>query len=320
MEEAARAKPEQRLGASVKPAEEPNWPQVIDLAQALLLRSKDLRVAIHLTRASARVEGIPGLSAGLALIHALLERHWDHLYPLLDPDNGSDPTERVNALAGLSDPAAVVRDLRDADLVKSREHGQLQARAVEVALGRLPAPRSPSPGTLRSLPEIHAQIGAAFANDRTVLNALYQARDHVRGIQTLVTDRVGADRGIDLKPLAQPLDSLIEACDVGLGLQGGTAQGDAGKPQEGAAGNLSPQPGRFLIQGEISSREEAVRVLDLVCTYVERHEPSNPAPLFIRRAQRLMTKSFIEIVKDLMPDSLSNLEKLAGEAIDKKKS
>jgi hypothetical protein len=33
-----------------------------------------------------------------------------------------------------------------------------------------------------------------------------------------------------------------------------------------------------------------------------------------------MTKSFIEIVKDLMPDSLSNLEKLAGEAIDKKKS
>ena len=44
-----------------------------------------------------------------------------------------------------------------------------------------------------------------------------------------------------------------------------------------------------------------------------KHEPSNPAPLFIRRAQRLIKKSFLEIVRDLMPDSLSQLEKLAGD-------
>jgi type VI secretion system protein ImpA len=57
-------------------------------------------------------------------------------------------------------------------------------------------------------------------------------------------------------------------------------------------------------------------MLDLVCAYLERHEPSNPAPLFIRRAQRLMQKNFVEIVRDLMPDSLSSLEKLAGELKD----
>ena len=54
-------------------------------------------------------------------------------------------------------------------------------------------------------------------------------------------------------------------------------------------------------------------MLDLVCSYLERHEPSNPAPLFIRRAQRLIKKNFVEIVRDLMPDSLSQLERLAGE-------
>ena len=67
------------------------------------------------------------------------------------------------------------------------------------------------------------------------------------------------------------------------------------------------------VGGQISTREEAVRILDLVCSYLERHEPSNPAPLLIRRAQRLMTKNFVEIVRDLMPDSLSNLERLAGQ-------
>jgi len=50
-----------------------------------------------------------------------------------------------------------------------------------------------------------------------------------------------------------------------------------------------------------------------VCSFLEHTEPSNPAPLFIRRAQRLIKKSFLEIVRDLMPDSLSQLEKLAGD-------
>ncbi|PYN25436.1 MAG: hypothetical protein DMD99_08315 [Candidatus Rokuibacteriota bacterium] len=56
-----------------------------------------------------------------------------------------------------------------------------------------------------------------------------------------------------------------------------------------------------------------MQMLELVCRYMERHEPSNPAPLFIRRAQRLIQMNFVEIVKDLMPDSLGQLEKLAGE-------
>ena len=55
LEEAARGKPEQRTGDAVKPAEDPNWPKVIDRAQALLNRSKDLRVAVHLTRTSAEL-------------------------------------------------------------------------------------------------------------------------------------------------------------------------------------------------------------------------------------------------------------------------
>src|SRR5947208_14059301 len=133
LEEAARGKPEQRSGDAVKPAEDPNWSKVIDLAQATLLRSKDLRVAVHLTRALTCTEGIPGLATGLGLIHGLLDRYWDGVHPLLEADQGGDPTERLNALAPLADPETVIRDLRDADLVNSREHGQPQGREVEIA-------------------------------------------------------------------------------------------------------------------------------------------------------------------------------------------
>lgn len=53
-------------------------------------------------------------------------------------------------------------------------------------------------------------------------------------------------------------------------------------------------------------------MLEKVCDYLERNEPTNPAPLLIRRAKRLMTKNFVEILKDLAPDSVAQVEKIAG--------
>jgi type VI secretion system protein ImpA len=303
LEAAARGKPEQRSGDAVKPAEDPNWTKVIDLAQAMLLRSKDLRVAVHLTRAFACTEGIPGLATGLSLIHGLLERYWGGIYPLLEADHDNDPTERLNALAPLIDPDVIVKHLRDSLLVNSREHGQLQARDIEVAAGRLAPLRTTTPG--KTLGQLHTQIAAAFANDRSVPSALREAHDRATAIEALITERVGATRAMDFAPLQQPLACLLEACDTALGTR--TVGADGAVEGESARG---ANPGAV---GELRSRQDAVQLLELVCKYMEQHEPSNPAPLFIRRAQRLIQMNFVEIVKDLMPDSLSQLERLAGE-------
>jgi len=66
------------------------------------------------------------------------------------------------------------------------------------------------------------------------------------------------------------------------------------------------------LREEFAARDDVVRTIDKLCEWIERNEPSNPAPLFLRRGQRLMTMSFVDIVKDLMPDGLDQLEKLAG--------
>ena len=304
LEETARGKPEQRTGDAVKPAEDPNWPKVIDRAQAILNRSKDLRVAVHLTRALTCTEGIPGLATGLGLIHGLLERYWDGIHPVLEADRGNDATERLNAMAPLVDPEVILKDLRDTYLVSSREQGQIRARDIEVALGRLAPSRGADPSTLKPIGQLHALIGAAFASDRSVPSAVREARDRAVAIQALINERIGESRALDLAPLVQPLGCLLEACDTALGVK---SEGD----KEGHA--ESSDDARPAVAGEIRSRDDAVKVLELVCAYLERHEPSNPAPLFIRRAQRLIKKNFLEIVRDLMPDSLSQLEKLAGD-------
>ena len=304
LEEAARGKAEQQIGDAVKPGEDPQWQKVVDLGQSLLLRSKDLRVAVLLTRALTRTEGIVGLTGGVRLIHAFLNQYWDQVHPQLEADAGDDPTERLSALAPLADPEAMVKDLRDVQLFASREFGQLQARDVEIALGRLARPAGANP--VVPLDQLQRQIARAFGEDRTVPVALREAREQVLAIQNLVTERVGSGRAVDFKPLLQPMETLLEVCEAALGVAS-----DVATVAETAA-EVRTGAGVAVIGSEIRSREDALRVLDMVCNYLERHEPSNPAPLFIRRAQRLMRKDFVEIVKDLLPDSISRLDLLAG--------
>jgi len=55
-----------------------------------------------------------------------------------------------------------------------------------------------------------------------------------------------------------------------------------------------------------------VRELERICAWIEHNQPSNPAPLLIRRAQRLINMSFMDIIRDMAPDSVSQVERLAG--------
>ncbi len=64
--------------------------------------------------------------------------------------------------------------------------------------------------------------------------------------------------------------------------------------------------------GEIRSRDDALRLLDKVSEFLERNEPTNPAPLLIRRARRLMTMSFVDIMREMAPEGMDSIEKIAG--------
>src|SRR5439155_1645649 len=83
------------------------------------------------------------------------------------------------------------------------------ARGVEVALGRLAPPPTADPTTLRPIGQIHAQIAAAFASDRSVPSAVREAHDRAGAVQAFISERVGAARALDFTPLIQPLECLL---------------------------------------------------------------------------------------------------------------
>lgn len=304
LQEAAAGKPERQYGATIIPAEPPDWVAVREQALALAARTRDLRVAVWLVRGAARVDGLVGAVQGLQLLRGLLARYWEPVHPVLEPDEGKDPTVRLNILAQLAHDVGLA-DLRAAALTRVR--GAVTVRDLEIAFGRAEALVGEAVQTEAG---ITPAVAAAQAQTPELATAMAGGLDAVQGIVKLLETQLGAAQAPDLAPLAKLMQCVA--------LAGRRALGEPPTPPE-SAGNAEPRAGakgaaRFT--GAIESREDALRALQHASEWIERNEPSNPAPLLIRRAQRLMSKNFMEIIRDLVPEGLGQIEKLAGTSVE----
>jgi type VI secretion system protein ImpA len=45
--------------------------------------------------------------------------------------------------------------------------------------------------------------------------------------------------------------------------------------------------------------------IDRMCEFYAKNEPSSPVPLLLQRAKRLVSKSFLDVLRDLVPDGLN---------------
>ncbi|MBW3598202.1 MAG: type VI secretion system protein TssA [Planctomycetes bacterium] len=309
MERAAAGKPEQQMGDQVVEAQEPDWRAVRKQAAELLTRSKDLRIAVYYARASLMTEGFSGFRDGLALLRAFVEQYWEPVHPRLDPEDDNDPTMRVNTIVTLCDADTTLRAVREAPLVSSRVVGRFSLRDVQIASGEAPAPEGVEPPTT-------ATIEAAFTDcELDELSAtgaaLTEALEHVKAIETTITEQVGVTNAPNLDDLVNMLQPCLQIVSEHLLRRGVGVEETAAEEAEGGGEN-GAAPAAQRLTGEIHSREDVIRALDKVCEYYERHEPSSPLPLLIRRAKRLATKSFLEIIRDLAPDALGQAVAIGG--------
>ncbi|MDN3920034.1 type VI secretion system protein TssA [Roseateles violae] len=300
LQEAAAGKPERQYGDTLIPAEGPDWPAVREQALKLATRTRDLRLAVWLTRSGARLQGLAGAVEGLQLLQGLLERHWDQVHPQLDKSDGNDPTARMSALGPLVHPSAGLADLRAASLTGQR--GALTMRDIELALGHAEPQLGESPP---SADGIARGLAAALPQQPTLPALMNSGAAAARAIAAVLERQVAPTLSPELEPLVRLMQALAEAAQR---LPGAAAPADTRGNIAVSTSRDTPVPAGTTI----ASREDAVRALERVAEWLERNEPSNPAPLLIRRSQRLMSKSFIDIVRDLAPDGLSQIEKLAG--------
>ncbi len=310
----AQGKPEQQFGDTVIPAVEPDWRQVAEQADAVLRRSKDVRAAMLLLRGATRLDGVPGFAAGLGLLTRLLDTYWDGIHPKLDADDDNDPTMRLNALMPLTDDAMVLRDLYDARVGVSRGVGAIRVRDIATAHGLLVATASdPTYSAAQiqgALEEIHAEQPAA-------LQSLLDVRTTIAALQKLLSERTGLDDTVDLDKLRAVGNLLHKAASgtVGSPAQAaaeGMSDTEATTPGTPSGAASGATPTAAALRGEISTRQDALRMLDRVISYLIQAEPGNPAPLLIERAKKLIGVDFFEIMANLAPNAMDTIETVTG--------
>lgn len=303
LESAARGKPEQQFGDTVIPSEPPDWRDVEKRALSLLDLTKDLRVSGLLCRAWTHLRGLEGATDGIELTAALLERFWEHIHPL--PEDG-DCFMRMNALAFLDDGAGFLWQLRNTDFIKSPLGSVMLRDAESLCRGQ-----ALSPGCALTVEQIRFGVAQAAEQADPLLLCVQRCAAAVAKISAVCAEHLPVSQ----RPVVANIEGLFSA----------TRELTRGHNNtENAGESIESQPseqtktveGTVGRAGRLQNRNDAVTQLLEVAEFIERTEPTNPAPLLIRRAIRLMQMGFIDIMRELSPDSIGQIENITGTQSD----
>ena len=307
LERDAKGQPERSMGDSILPAEPPEWRSIQQQSLDLLQRSKDLRITHFLLQSTLALQGVAGLAEVLTLIDALLRQYWADLHPRLDADDDNDPTVRINALTGLTCETNI-RLLRESILTRSRTFGPVTLRAALNASG-LQIFADEQLG--------NQQLNAAFLDSdpeqlQATRDALSAARAACEAIEQQVNDQVGSAQGVDLSALKQPLKQALQLLNQAVPGTDSSSDPEAVSEDNAPSVDNAAAPAAPRPSGDIATRDDVLRSLDKILAYYTRHEPSSPLPVLLNRAKNLVHADFAAIVRNLIPDGMSQFENLRG--------
>ncbi|MBN9233920.1 MULTISPECIES: type VI secretion system protein TssA [Phyllobacteriaceae] len=322
-----------------------DWPAVLEKAEELRLRGRDLRLLVIVTRALANEDGLAGLTQGLTLIAQTFEQYWDTMHPSLRTGAPREAAlRRINALLDLQNgQEGLLANLRQTVFFSPRPIGPISGRDLEQAAldERVMLQEAASGlGTAEkaALTSAHSQLlnrvraGCTAQVDQAadaMTTLLTDARTSISALETLDTAlnaRIDGNGAAvpELKKFLQRLLTTLERNS-----SAGAAANDAAKPAPQAA-EPAATPVRNGHGGEtmasmashseasdglpdrINSRDEVVKCLDLVVAFYDRTEPSSPIPHLARRVRRMVHMDFVELMEDLAPSGLKEFRLLAG--------
>ena len=336
---------ETQMGDSVIEAQEPDWNEIINLCESLLEKSKDLNLLVYFCIASLEVRGIFGLSEGIQLLKDIVVRYWDHLYPQLDTDEPEDQRyiERINILDNLSKPFKsfgddfkMIERVRNLPISDSKQVGQFSLAHILAAKENKPMPNGSAAPTL-------ALIEASFqSTDQSLLLKKLEAADSIIAaideLDSFLEGAVGAENSVHLENLKNEIEMLQKILNEFVSGTDNTADKNPGKKSSkkptgsGAEGAVpvsefpntfqNAMPASEIGSGsrEIRTREDVIQAIDRILAYYPRYEPGSPVPFLLRRARRLVSLDFMQLMGDLAPSAKSDLESLLGSSAKDEKN
>ena len=295
---------------------EPRWRDVQKTALELLGKTHDIRIAVILARALVDTQGFAGFHDALRLIRGFIDQYWETVYPLLDVEENNDPTERINALWTLNYKDEFIDPIMRIPLCNSVKMGHYSLRDIHIANKTL-KPVTTNKDKEDEPPDLN-HIEAAFkdSDPETLRNIQIDAGNalkEVKALDKVLDKKVESDNPVQFNDLIKVLEDINKVMEDRIGK--GNENPDANEtvePTEITDSNQQLPSFGSIQQGGITSRDDIIRMLDRICDYYAENEPASPVPLLLQRAGRLVKKNFVEILEDMAPGSVKQIQSLIG--------
>ena len=254
---------------------------------ALLRRSRDLRLLVMRARLHILNRDLGGFAVTLATLAEWLDKFWDGVHPR---PQGGGMAARTMALAALEIPT-VVFPLQYAPLFEGRRIGVVTYRASMIAAGEVKPRTGEQRHTTSALSE--AMSGA----DPTSLAA---SRRHVATLKASlgrIRNAFALQGGTSvLETLPALVEKVLAFVDPLVAARDQVASGvETDDTSKGGGATVGAAP---------ASLAQAKDALAAVADYYNRLEPSSPTLPLVRQAYQLIGKSFVEVMSILVPTQM----------------
>jgi type VI secretion system protein ImpA len=268
-----------------------------EAAKPFLEKTRDLRLLGLLAKFCILNRDLAGFVACVRAMSTLLTDNWEAVHPRGEDGDYGLRMVTVEALDALP---TVIMPLQFLPLVEHKRHGSMSYRTYMIAKGELALREGEDPVDPGAIDKILEEAELAeLVNRRGQFLALVEALKQIR-----VTWQEKSNSGVPVTLERLPsnvgqifamLDSAIAKRDPSASLTSPPAGAQDGAT-EAAAEGAAP-----TLVGKVGSSAQAAGALAAVAKYFSSREPSNPALLLVRQADALLGKSFLEVMRVLVP-------------------
>jgi type VI secretion system protein ImpA len=285
----------------------PQWRTVRDLGiEAIAGHSKDLEIAAWLTEALLRSDGLVGFTAGVRLMHGLVEGFWDELFPLPDEDGIATRVGPVAGLNGLSGEGTLSQPLRRLTLFTRANGEPLQLWQFEQSteLAKLADAEKRQQRIASGVLPFETIENEALAVGPAHFAALRDQAIPAAALWRQLSDALDARAKADSPPTSRVRDILDHIVEVAARF----AAGDGEIAAEATTAEMAEPQGAAAAGGAaaaslLASREDALRSLAAIAEFFRRTEPLSPLSYTLQEAVRRSRLSWPELLQEIVPDS-----------------
>jgi len=288
------------------------WRKILELAPDILQnKAKDLEVASWYTEALIRRYGFQGLRDGFKLIHGLIDKYWDNLYPLPDEDGIETRVASLTGLNGEGAEGVLIAPIRNVEITQGHEPGPFslwkyqQALEVEKILDE------------EAKAEKASKLG--FSNEDVERAVAESSESFFVDIRDDVSEAIEVYRetgrmldeycGINDAPPTSNIINILEDClgainHIGKYKMPSDAADEEAGAEEAGAESASPEANAPVqAAGPVKNRDDAFKKLTEIASFFRKTEPHSPISYILERAVKWGDMSLEDLMRELIPDS-----------------